>query len=155
MKYKYNKKWFIFQYVFVIVSQLLLITIYFTKHLYKDNGKMFLIVLPCVVLFMLFVSRNEYLERYIEFEDENVKFNSFRIAKAGKVMSFNFRYENITSIEASVLPVIGIWKINVIAKGHKYSVPISFCFNKYVELYKRLCYEVKKYNPSAYIDDRI
>lgn len=155
MRYKYSKIWFTILCVFGLVLEFLMLWIYFSEELYNDTGKMFLIALPCVSLFMFIGSMNEYLKRYVEFLDESVKFNSFRIAKAGKVMSPVFRYENITSIESSYLPVIGVWKVKVNAKGFEYSVPISFCFNNYIELCEKLCDLVKEHNPDVYIDSRI
>ncbi len=117
--------------------------------------KKYIAILSAFVTMFSLIYCGEYFNRYVEFFEEVIRFNSFRIGEARKVMSFNFRYENITSIEASYLPLFGVWKIKVSGKGFAYPIPISFCFNKYGELCEKLCDLVKEHNPDVYIDGRI
>lgn len=151
----YSRIWFALQYSFAYLlcfSVNILIYLLSGKEiLFRQNT----VLCTVFVVFFMLIFSNEYLKRYVEFFDESIRFNSFRIGEARKVMSFNFRYENITSIESSYLPIIGVWKIKVRGKGFAYPIPISFCFNKYAELCEKLCGLVKEHNPDVYIDGRI
>lgn len=156
MKYNYKKQMFFIEcgvlYVFCCLISFALF--YFFGEEREDYYEIAIEGAIVVVVFMM-IFQKEYANRYVEFYKESIRFNSFRIAKIRKVMSFNLRYENITSIEASYLPVFGVWKIKVSAKGFAYPIPISFCFNKYTELCEKLCGLVEEHNPDVYIDGNI
>ena len=155
MKYTYSRIWFVLEYSFIFLFCFLMNALIY---LFLGKERLFIqntILCIAFLFFFMLTFANEYLKRYVEFFDENIRFNSLRIGGARKVLSFNLRYEDITSIDSSYLPVIGVWKIKVGFRGFAYSVPISFCFNKYIELCEKLCDVVKANNPDAYIDSRI
>lgn len=155
MKYKYSRKWFALE---IGLSFLLCFVANILLYLFTEKEDLFIqnnILCATFILFYMLTFSNEYFKRYVEFFDESIRFNSFRIAGARKVLSFNFKYGDITSIKASWLPVIGVWNIKVGCQGFAYPIPISFCFVDYMELCEKLCDVVKENNPDAYIDGRI
>lgn len=66
----------------------------------------------------------EYLNRFVEFHDEYVCFNSFRFGKT--VRDLNVRYEDILSLEAKVFPLVGIYRVRVRCKNVPWQIPVIF-----------------------------
>lgn len=95
----------------------------------------------------------EYLTRYVEFCDNYVTFNSYRVNK--RVYNFNVKYEDILSLEATMIPVVGIYKVKVNAKNLPANIPVTYCISKHNEMFATLCEKVEKANPKVYIDERI
>lgn len=95
----------------------------------------------------------EYLNRVVEFKDEYIVFNSFRIDK--KVRSYNIRYEDVLSLDAVKIPLLGFYKIKVKAKNVPYTIPVTWCMKNHNKLFCDLCVCVKKDNPNVYIDSRL
>lgn len=108
-------------------------------------------ILIIVVFFVLLSPYiGEYLNRFVEFKDEYVVFNSFRIDK--KVRSYNVRYEDILSLEAVKIPLLGIYKIKIKAKNIPYTIPVTWCMKKHNELFYNLGFHVKKFSSDVFID---
>ena len=99
----------------------------------------------------------EMLNRYVELYDDHILFNSFRFrdVKMKPAVSLNVNFEDIWSIEAKTLPIIGIWAISVEGSNLPHKVTLSFCFEKHKELTRNLCDSVNKHNSKVFIDPRL
>lgn len=150
MKYKYSK------FLFLIQVMLALFCVYILAHdfklystdteIYKHSDLLgfvgfFAVLLPFI---------GEYINRFIEFKDEHIVFNSFRVKK--KLYNFSIRYEDILSIEAVNIPILGIYKVKVKAKNIPCIIPVTWCMKRHNELFCKICKYAKKYNPKVYID---
>ncbi len=150
--FKYSKLLFIIQLIFSLLCSFLLIngvnflfeTIFFSKK-----------SIMIIAVFMLLLSpfTIEYFNRYVEFKDDYAVFNSFRID--GKVRNYNVKYENILSLEATKIPLLGIYKVKVNAKNVPYAIPVTWCMKKRKDLFSNLCYYSKKHNPKVFIDEHL
>lgn len=94
----------------------------------------------------------EYLNRFVEFHDEYVCFNSFRFGKT--VRDLNVRYEDILSLEAKVFPLVGIYRVRVRCKNVPWQIPVIFFMKKHNELFARLYSTAKAHNPGVYFDQK-
>lgn len=157
MKYCYSKTAMVLQWLLtVIYAVFLLILIYLNdQDLLKLRKLAFGLAGFLMFGFSLFAK--EYLNRYIEFQSDSVKFNSFRFKniKQRNTISFNVKYEDILNVSARRLPVIGIWGIKVTAKNLPHAITLSFCFCKHNEMYDNICKFAKQHNPNVYIDSRL
>lgn len=106
-----------------------------------------------VFFVILFPFLGEYLNRFIEFYDEYVTFNSFRIRKT--VRNYNIRYEDILRIDSKKIPLLGFYKIIVTAKNVPYSIPVTWCMKKHKKLFGELCVYAKKGNPKVNISKQL
>ena len=153
MKFRYSKSMLFLQIGLVLLYSAALILFFYSD----DKGFRWIIKMTVTVLvfFTAFFSSyiGEYLNRYVEFHDNYVKFNSYRIA--GKVRHINVKYEDILSLEATVIPIIGIYKISVKAKNVPWLIPVTWCISHHKEMYSHLCRHAQKNNPDVFIDERI
>lgn len=155
MKYKYRKTMIALQWSSVFVYAAFLL--YLFHIMGKDVEwiqKNLIIAIVFLTVFIICFS-GEYLNRYVDFKDEYVRFNSFRFKRLKKAVTINIKYENIYSIEACKLPLIGIWGVKITAKDLPNPIILSFCFSKHIKMYKSLCSRVRLYNSKAYIDERL
>lgn len=158
MKYKYKKIS-----VWIQCAGALLICAFLTALSFAllpdDNGFHWKIATGtlgvCSVTFARFTP--EFYRRYIELCDSYVHFHSFRFKDVTmkKAASFNVMYENILSMDAKRLPIIGVYAVIFKAKSLPKELTVSFFYHDYKELFKSLCESVSQANPNAYIDDRI
>lgn len=151
--YKYRKSFFIIGCLFV---QLLLVLIVafgenigvsekgLTKALVGGTG--FLVV-------FLGIYSGEYFNRYVEIADEYVRFNSFRFKMMKNTISLNVRYEDVLSVEAKKLPIIGIYGLKLRVKNFGHTIVITHSFCKHKELFSELCKRVKNANPNVFIEN--
>ncbi len=95
----------------------------------------------------------EYLSRYVEFHNNYVTFYSYRVKK--KVYNFDVKYENILNLNATMIPILGIYKVKVKAKNLPADIPVTWCISKHNEMFSILCERVEKANPNVNIDSRI
>ena len=123
----------------------------FTSDIGRLNYKNVLIVVVFFALLLPFI--DEYLNRYVEFKDEYVVFNSFRIDK--KVRSYNVKYNDILSLEAVKIPLLGIYKVKIKAKNIPYTIPVTWCMKKHNDLFYNLCFFSKKNNPNVFLNDQL
>lgn len=114
--------------------------------------KKMLVIIPCYLITGYFLWSKEYFNRFAEFHDEYITFNSFRISK--KVRDFNVRYEDILSLEAKVFPLVGIYRVRVRCKNVPWQIPVIFFMKKHNELFARLYSTAKAHNPSVYFDQK-
>ena len=98
---------------------------------------------------------NEYKNRYVSFFDEYVHFNSFRFRKKVQPVSLNLKYEDIWSVTARRLPLIGFWAVRINGKNLPHTITLSFCFCKHKEMYTELCNLTKLHNPNVHIDSSL
>lgn len=155
MKYKYKKSAIILQWCAeIIFFACLLLLLY-----YKDGNFKLLIkqIVSLSAILFVFISiyTPEYFNRYIEFKNEYVVFNSFRIPRVKKVQNFNVRYEDFMSLESTSIPILGLYKVKIRAKNVPWVIPVTFCMSNHDKLFYDLCSCAKKYNPGIYIDDRL
>ncbi|MEE1010909.1 MAG: hypothetical protein U0L11_02620 [Acutalibacteraceae bacterium] len=144
-KFKYSKLSF-----FCIVF-LSMLGIKFIVHglTFKHND----IMIPFVYLIMMAPFIGEYMNRFVEFKDEHVIFNSFRIDK--KVRSYTIRYEDILSLESVKIPLLGFYKVKVKAKNVPYAISVTWCMRNHNKLFYELYIHAKQSNPNVYIDNRL
>lgn len=153
MKYRYSRMAIVLQALLIIVILALAIFL-----CYMSNGdikylKKMLVIIPCYLITGYFLWSKEYFNRFAEFHDEYITFNSFRISK--KVRDFNVRYEDILSLDAVIIPLLGIYKIKVNCKNIPWQIPVTWCMCNHNELFAKLCLEAESHNPNAYIDPRV
>ena len=133
------------------------VTILLTYIYSVDRDAWFVVrmVFILIVFFGYFIPiyGKEYIKRFVEFKDETVIFYSYRIAK--KLHNFTVRYEDVFSLEATKIPLLGIYKVNVKAKNIPWAIPVTWCMAHKNELFRELCKRVKENNPNAYIDSRL
>lgn len=151
--YKYKKSSMVFLLLFCILPVTLLLL-----YIYRVDGNINFIsrmVFVLIVFYGYFITvySKEYVNRFVEFKSKTVVFNSFRIDK--KVRHFNVKYEDILSLEAVKIPLLGIYKVKVKAKNVPYIIPITWCMKKHNELFYNLCSYADEYNPKVYIDNRL
>lgn len=154
MKYKYSKFSFYFQCIFVVVfSFSLLYYMYFNYgdiRFLKRTG----VTITGVLAVWYMIYSPEYIKRFVEFHDNYVVFNSFRIPRKG-VKSFNVKYEDILRLDATVIPIIGIYKVKVKCNNVPWNIPVTWCMSHHNELFSKLCSYAKGHNPNVSIDERL
>lgn len=136
----------------VLYAIVLLFFLYSKDNDVKELKKMLVTIIGFLTVFFS-VYGGEYLNRYVEFNENYVTFNSYRIAR--KVRHFNVKYEDILSLEAKMIPIIGIYKVKVKAKNVPWSIPVTWCISHHNEMYAKLCKNARKGNPKVYIDDKL
>lgn len=72
-----------------------------------------------------------------------------------KVYNFNVKYENILSLEATMIPLLGIYKVKANAKSLPADIPVTWCISRHNKMYAKLCENARKGNPKVYIDDKL
>ncbi len=153
MKYKYKKSMFFFQVALVILYAIVLLFFLYSE----DNDikwlKKMLVTITGFMTVFFSVYGGEYLNRYVEFNENYVTFNSYRIAR--KVRHFNIKYEDILSLEATMIPIIGIYKVKVKAKNVPWAIPVTWCISHHNEMYAKLCKNAREGNPNVYVDDKL
>ncbi len=153
MKYKFKKICLAFLWLLSIIpAGSLLMYFYLIDNDIKWTMKMIVTLFGFFTVFISLYS-GEYLNRYVEFNENYVTFNSYRIAR--KVRHFNVKYEDILSLEATMIPIIGIYKVKVKAKNVPWSIPVTWCISHHNEMYAKLCKNARKGNPKVYIDDKL
>lgn len=105
-----------------------------------------------IVFFSRFYSK-EYYQRRVIIEDTHVIFQSFRIAR--NVRTICVKYENILSITASTLPVLGVLSISIKAKNVPWEIPVSWRITHHKTLFSQLCVQAKMHNQTVYIDEAL
>lgn len=150
MRYKYRKSMYVIQAVMAAAFSYGLI--FCMNNDANWNRKMIITITGFLAVFLSLYS-GEYFKRYVEFGEEYVTFNSYRIAK--KVRYLNVKYEDILSLEAMMIPFLGIYKVNVKAKNIQWIIPVTYCISKHNEMYARLCSNARKGNPNIYVDERL
>lgn len=98
---------------------------------------------------------SEYKNKYIEFSEKYVHFNSFRFKKEIKPLSFNVKYEDVLSIDARNIPFIGNWAVTIRTKTFPKPIVVSFFFKKHKEIYNELISKAKYANPNIYISSQL
>ena len=154
MKYKYKKSMYIIQMGLSIVCSFMLLI--FLYHL-TDRSERWLrktaIILSGFFVAFLGIYSTEYFNRYVEFNSEFVRFNSYRLGK--QVHSLNVRYEDILSLESIKIPFLGIYKVKLKANNIPWTIPITWCMANRNELFYNICIYAQKSNPQVYIDSRL
>lgn len=153
MKYKFKKICLVFLWILSALPAItLLMYFYWIDRDIKFTLKM---IVTLFGFFTVFISTysGEYLNRYVELNENYVTFNSYRIAR--KVRHFNVKYEDILSLEATIIPIIGIYKVKVKAKNIPWAIPVTWCISHHKEMFGKLCGNAKKGNPNVYIDERL
>ena len=154
MKYNYKKSMLVLQWIILACLYVTMIGLvycfganerFLKKAVWGAGGFFF---------FMVATYSKEFTNRYVELQDNSIRFNSFRFknVKMKNTVSFGVNYEDVLAIDIRKLPLIGIWAISINAKSLPQKITISFCFIKHKELYSNLCKLVKQHNSSAYID---
>ncbi len=157
MVYKYSKKSLIAQYLFSVLYCLVLIAFAY----YLDPGgsffKKMVFGIPMFAVFFWCIMSKEKLNQYVELYNNYVHLNSFRFkdVRQKKALSFNIKYEDIFSIEAKTLPLIGVVGIKINARNLPQKLTITASISKHKELFKKICIYAKDYNPKVYIDEKL
>ncbi len=156
MKYYYKKSAVFLQ--FLILALIYIIMIFFSYYILNVNErvlKRFIFGGAGIFVAMMSMYFGEFTNRYVEFLETSIHFNSFRFKdiKMRHAINFNVKYEDVFSIETRKIPLIGVWAIYINAKNLPHKITISFCFRNYAELFDNLQKKVKLYNPNAYIDE--
>ncbi len=106
----------------------------------------------CMALSAVYIV--EESRKYITLFDEHIHFNSFRFKKLKLKRSSEFavRYEDIYSIEAVRIPLIGLWAVKIGAKNLPEKIRLSRNFRKENLMFSEIIKRAKQNNPDAYID---
>ena len=132
--------------------------------LYDDNGNPFdnrnesrttICFLAFTTLFLAILT-DGYLKKSVRIYDEYFHFTNFKLMqKRTPVNSVNIRYEDICSIEAKALPIIGISKITIKANHYPKRIVLSCLMQRHTELFETFYRKTIQFNPDAYIDRQI
>ncbi len=155
MKHKYNVFFYFAQIfaVFIIFLAVFLIMWYFDKNTDKLTDRIADVAAFTLGLGIYFSF--EYFRKHVEIFDDYVRFNSFRLIKSIDTVSINIKYEDIQSIEARYLPIIGVWGIRIHSRNSPKHIDLSFAFGKHKEMYSEICKKANEFNPHVVIDRRI
>jgi len=155
MKFKYRKLAFILEWLFVVIFVSLMASIGFFIDISDATLKKGFWGSIGLCLTLACIYSGEYLNRYVEFHNEYVQFNSFRFKRIKNALSINVRYESFYSLEAKAFPLFGVWGIRIKANGIPHPITVSFCFSKHKKLYRMLCTQIKQHNPQVYVDEKL
>ena len=151
--YKYNQiiNFLNWASVFLIMEFLLFIYSYFSN----DYSALFRYssTIIGIELFVILAFNKEYRNRYVEFHEDYVKFNSFRIS--GKVYFLNVKYEDIIGIYTKKIPFLGINSLVIKAKNLPGDIKVTWRMNKHKELFVKIYESAKGTGETEYIDDRL
>ena len=153
MKYKYRKILFFLQITLLILFMIVLLL--YLQIRGSETRTISRTAASFAGLMAVFGSlmTKEYLSRYVEFHNNYVTFYSYRVKK--KVYNFDVKYENILNLNATMIPILGIYKVKVKAKNLPADIPVTWCISKHNEMFSTLCEKAEKSNPNVYIDSRI
>lgn len=149
-KFKYSKLALLLQTFLSLFVTLCIIKVFsFDKSKFNHN------IVKVIVVFLVMLTPfiGEYINRFVEFKDGCVMFNSFRIDK--KVRSYTIRYEDILSLDAVKIPLLGFYKIKVKAKNVPYVISVTWCMRNHNRLFHELYICSKQSNPNVYVDNRL
>lgn len=147
-KYYYSRTYYFM--TSLIIPIIISIIIFFAIDATRDYYKLFFTIIVFFVTPTIACAKS-YLSRYVEFFDEYIHFDSWGVFEAKRIVTLNVRYENIYKIGVSKIPIFGIWKIKVYVKDLDYAIPIHICINKHLEVYKKICDNVRQFNPNVSI----
>lgn len=156
MKHRYSP--FVNIALFICLASFSFIMFYFFPDYVKahSHGRRgldsFLMAAPLAIPSGMFLYN---MGKKVETFGEYVKFTNFRFNAFNSIKTFSITlsYESIINIEAKKLPVIGIYKINVISKNYPDPIPVSCLFLKHKQLFYTICSQVQRYNKDALIDN--
>lgn len=146
MKYKYSKVIYFLQ---ILLGVLILIPfIIFIKKVFLDyDSKEFLMLIISVSIGLIVIIINgskKWLNKYIELKSNHIHFHAYR--NGASVDNYNVKYENIISVDANVVPFIGINRITILLNnGDLFEISRSFgnfeemCFDLINILQKSNC----------------
>ena len=161
MKFKYSvfSVWLKWLSVYVLTVIFCIVTDYLWHGVIEfDKGfKEGLVKSFCACMALSAVYIVEESRKYITLFDEHVHFNSFRFKKLKLKRSSEFavRYEDIYSIEAVRIPLIGLWAVKIGAKNLPEKIRLSRNFRKENLMFSEIIKRVKQNNPDAYIDGKL
>ena len=149
-KFKYSKLAILLQTLLSLFVTLCIIRVF-----YFDNSKFNRDIVKVVAVFLVLLTPfiGEYLNRFVEFKDGCITFNSFRIDK--KVRFCTIRCEDILSLDAVKIPLLGFYKIKVKAKNVPYAIPVTWCMRNHNKLFYELYICSRQSNPDVYVDSRL
>ena len=161
MKFKYSafSVWLKCLTVFLLTILVLVCIIYFYNgSVYYDISfkksviKSFVFYISVISVYVVEESR-----KFVELTDSCVRFNSFRFKKIKlkNSVAFAVRYEDIYSIEAVRIPLIGLWAVKIGAKNLPEKIRLSRNFRKENLMFSEIIKRVKQNNPDAYIDGKL
>lgn len=154
MDYHYNRLLIIFNWLaaYAFIALIVVLLTFARNESLTQNTEYFVLGFVFIVFFSIFYSK-EYYQRRVIIEDTNVIFQSFRIAR--KVRTICVKYENILSITARTLPVLGVLSISIKAKNVPWEIPVSWRITHHKTLFSQLCKQAKMHNQTVYIDEAI
>lgn len=152
MKFIYSRLAIAIEWLLLIgFAAVLLLLFYIQDNDIKFTKKMTIFFIGYFAVFWILYGK-EYINRFVEFHDEYVCFNSFRVGKA--VRNFNVRYEDILSLDAKVIPLVGIYRVRVRCKNVPWQIPVMFFMKNHNELFARLYSAAKAHNPNISLDEK-
>ncbi len=157
MKYNYKRSIIFLQWLTLALSYVIMIG--FVYLLGANEKFLKKAILGAVGFFVIMVTTysKEFLNRYVELHNNYVHLNSFRFkdVRQKNALSFNIKYEDIFSIEAKMLPLIGVVGIKITARNLPKKLTITASISKHKDLFKKICIYAKDYNPKVYIDEKL
>ncbi|MBR2730545.1 MAG: hypothetical protein IKD72_00980 [Clostridia bacterium] len=154
MDYHYNRLLIVLNWLgaYVFIALILVLLTFARNESLAQNLRYFVIGFVFVLFFSIYYSK-EYYQRRVVFEDAEVVFHSFRIAR--EVRTIHVKYEDILSIKAKPLPAPGVLSISVKAKNVPWEIPVSWRITHHKSLFAQLCTRAKMMNPSVYLDEKL
>lgn len=156
MKYKYRKSAVIFYYLVAGVFCL----IFGMSLKFEGNpsfNEQFVKISSLTVVGMgisFSVYWREYFNRYVEIQNEYIRFNSFRYKMVKNVVSTDVKYEDIISFEVKKTPLFRLWWIKIKASTLPGDVSLTVSFCRHKEMFREICKKMKEHKPEFEIDSK-
>ena len=162
MKFKYSSfsVWLKCLTVFLLTVFVLVCIIYLCNGSVDYDISLKRSIVKSFVFYIGFVSVCvvEESRKYVELFDTYIRFNSFRFKKIRlnkNSSEFAVRYEDIYSVEAVRVPLIGLWAVKIGAKNLPEKIRLSRNFRRENLMYTEILKRVKESNPDVYIDEKL
>ncbi len=114
-------------------------------------------ILPMCIIACFTIAYDKKLRtnRYVEFFDEYVHFNSLSIKHKRESYNLNIRYEDIYEIKVKKCFIVGLFSIYIKADNFGYEIPLNCFYSHHKDMYAKLYHKIKHTNPYAIIDNRL
>lgn len=148
MKYKFS----IIANIFLWAIPFTIVFIYTYYFLHDQKLALKCFIGGCALLIGMIIRFNsEYLNRYVQFNENYFSLNSYRIAQ--KVRSFNIPYESVRKLEAVCIPLIGIYKVTIYADNIPWGIPVTCCMVKHNKMFTEMYSTILEHHPEIDVSE--
>lgn len=141
MKYRYKTVLLIVVWIIAIIFTAYILYIYVLNsenyNPFTDKHQRTALAFPLLIALYLSILTDGYMKKSVTIEDKYFHFNNFKLfQKRTPINSLNIRYEDIYSIEAKTLPIIGVVKITIRANHYPKKIVLSCFMQRHLELFE-------------------